>query len=180
LLSKIEESISPKSNDSFLTELHWRVLHALATSFGGNPMEEAQIATSVGLSTAELKTILELLSELGYAKVISSTKYYAARATANGYLKHQARESLETAGIWTSAVLQFLPRSGDSIRFHELVSKAQVPKPFLQALMTIWSDRSLLNFEDNAGDLDFATIEGVTQMLLQDESNRDLIRLLQN
>lgn len=180
LLLKIEESISPKSKDRFLSDLDWRVLTAIATSFGGNPIDEAQLAGTLELTNAELKKSVKLLSELGYAKVISSTKHSAAEATAKGYLKHQVRESLETANALVIAVLQILPSSGGYVRFRDLASKAQVPKQFLKALITVWSERNLLNFEDNSGTLDFATIEDVTQMLLHDEANRDLIRLLQN
>lgn len=180
LLLKIEESISPKSKDRFLSDLDWRVLTAIATSFGTRPIEEAQIATSTGLSTLEVRKSLKLLSELGYTKVNMDTKWFAAEATAKGYLKHEMQQSSETADARINAIFQCLPCNGDSIWFHQLASKANVPKSFLQALMTVWSEHGLLKFEDNAGTLDFATIEDVTQMLLHDEANRDLTRLLQN
>ena len=180
LLTKLQDSISPKSNNRFLNDRHWQILTVLSVAFGGNPIEVSKIAESIEIDALELKRALGLLEELGLAKVLSATQRSAARTTSKGYLKSSLRSAPEESNSALARVLACLPRETGSIRLGTLASTANVSVQFLHALLDVWGARNLLSFENNAGSPEHATVRRVKHMLFEETFNQDLAVLTES
>ena len=180
LLTKLQDSISSKSNNRFLNDRHWQILTVLSEAFGGNPIEFSKIAESIEIDAPELKKALGLLDELGLAKVLWATQCSAARITSKGYLKSKLRDAPEESHSSLASVLACLPCETGSIRLGVLASTANVPVQFVHALLDVWCARNLLSFEDNAGSLEYATVRRVKQLLFEETYNQNLAVLTES